>query len=355
MISSRSFAKKLIQWSAENPRNYPWIGERDPYKIWISEILLQQTRSDQAKNYYEQFISTFPTLNMLANSTEDEVLNLWKGLGYYSRARNLYQTARIIQEHYHSKFPNQYQDILSLKGIGSYTAAAISSFAYNQAYSVVDGNVIRLLSRVFGITKSIQDAAGKKYFQNFAQNLLDKKNPALYNQAIMNFGALVCLPQKPQCNTCIFKKNCIAHTTNEISKYPSKSAKLKIKKRYFHYFLIKNKHGKIPIRKRTESDIWKHLYEFPMIETEKKHEYIKSNTELASQLGLQDNTDFKISKLGEKRHKLSHQELLINYYLLENVAFKPKIKALFSFVKPENLVNFAFPKATDLILDYINT
>ena len=353
MISSRSFAKKLIQWSSENPRNYPWIGERDPYKIWISEILLQQTRSEQAKSYYENFINTYPTINKLANATEDEVLNLWKGLGYYSRARNLYQTALIIQKQHKYIFPKQYKEILALKGIGTYTAAAISSFAFNQAYAVVDGNVIRLLSRVFGINKSTQNAAGKKHFQNLAQKLIDKTYPALYNQAIMNFGAMVCLPQKPLCIQCAFNKDCAAYAQESISKYPNKQVKIKLKKRYIHFFLFKNKQGKIPIRKRIETDIWKHLYEFPMLETKTAHEFLKTDQQLLLNLGIEALRGFKISKLGQKKHKLSHQELYINYYLLENVGIKPKIKPLFSFVKPENLVNFAFPKATELILDYI--
>jgi A/G-specific adenine glycosylase len=353
MIKSGSFAKKIIQWSTENPRNYPWIGERDPYKIWISEIILQQTRSEQAKPFYENFILQFPTLQVLAKSSEDEVLNHWKGLGYYSRARNLYQTAQIIQTLHQGQFPEEYHDILKLKGIGVYTASAICSFAYNQAYAVVDGNVIRLLSRVFGINKSAVDASGKKYFQNLAQSLIDTKNPASYNQAIMNFGAIVCLPQKPLCQECTFQKNCVAYKLNEISKYPYKPKKIKLKERYLHFFLFKNKQGKIPIRKRTASDIWKHLYEFPMIETSQEHHFIKTDIQLIQQLGLSIQSDFKLTNLGQKRHKLSHQNLKINYYLLQNVDFNPKIKPLFSFVKPENLVNFAFPKATDPLLAYI--
>lgn len=353
MIKSKSFAKKLIKWSAENPRNYPWIGEQDPYKIWISEIILQQTRSEQAKPFYENFILQFPTLESLANSTEDDVLNHWKGLGYYSRARNLYHTAQIIQTNHKGVFPKEYHDILKLKGIGVYTAAAISSFAYNQTYAVVDGNVIRLLSRLFGINKSAIDASGKKYYQNLAQNLIDIKNPALYNQAIMNFGAMVCLPQKPLCQECTFNKTCKAYNQNEISKYPSKQEKIKLKARYLHYFLFKNKQGKIPIRKRTATDIWKHLYEFPMLETKQEHHFFKTDAQLIQKLGLLVQSDFKLTNLGQKRHKLSHQDLKINYYLLQNVDFNPKIKRLFSFVKPENLVNFAFPKATEPLLAYI--
>lgn len=353
MIKSGAFAKKIIQWSIENPRNYPWIGERDPYKIWVSEIILQQTRSEQAKPFYENFIWQYPSLQTLANSTEDEVLNHWKGLGYYTRARNLFHTAQIIQLQYQGQFPTEYPAILKLKGIGMYTAAAICSFAYNQAYAVVDGNVIRLLSRVFGINKSAVNASGKKYFHNLAQNLLDTKNPASYNQAIMNYGALVCLPQKPLCKQCVLNKNCTAYKQNTVSKYPIKQEKIKIKARYFHYFIFKNKQGKIPIRKRTDSDIWKHLYEFPMLETSQEHQFIKTDVQLIQKLGLSIQSDFKLIDLGQKRHKLSHQDLKINYYLLENVDFKPKIKPLFSFVKPENLVNFAFPKATDPLLAYI--
>lgn len=247
----------------------PWKGEKDPYKIWLSEIILQQTRVEQGLNYYNNFIKTFPDIHKLAKAADEKVFKLWEGLGYYTRCRNLLVTARYISKVLKGKFPDNYEDIRKLKGVGPYTAAAISSFAFNLPYAVVDGNVFRVLARIFGITVPIDSTDGKKYFATLADNLLDKKQPGFYNQAIMDFGAVVCKPVAPLCLNCGFKKFCSAFINNKINELPVKEKKISIKKRWFYYLVLEYK-NEIAIRQRIEKDIWQDLYEFPLIETEKE-------------------------------------------------------------------------------------
>ena len=247
----------------------PWKGEKDPYKIWLSEIILQQTRVEQGLNYYNNFIKTFPDIHKLAKASDEKVFKLWEGLGYYSRCRNLLVTARYISRELKGKFPDHYDSIRKLKGVGPYTAAAISSFAFNLPYAVVDGNVFRVLARVFGITIPIDSTDGKKYFATLAENLLDKRQPGFYNQAIMDFGAVVCKPVAPLCSNCGFQKNCSAFIHNKINELPVKEKKISIKKRWFYYLVLEYK-NEIAIRQRVEKDIWQDLYEFPLIETEKE-------------------------------------------------------------------------------------
>ncbi len=247
----------------------PWKGEKDPYKIWLSEIILQQTRVEQGLNYYNNFLKTFPDIHKLAKAADEKVFKLWEGLGYYTRCRNLLVTARYISKVLKGKFPDNYEDIRKLKGVGPYTAAAISSFAFNLPYAVVDGNVFRVLARIFGITVPIDSTDGKKYFATLADNLLDKKQPGFYNQAIMDFGAVVCKPVAPLCLNCGFKKFCSAFINNKINELPVKEKKISIKKRWFYYLVLEYK-NEIAIRQRIEKDIWQDLYEFPLIETEKE-------------------------------------------------------------------------------------
>ena len=216
----------------------PWKGEKDPYKIWLSEIILQQTRVEQGLAYYTNFIKTFPTVHQLAKAPDEKVFKLWEGLGYYSRCRNLLATARFISKELKGKFPDNYESIKALKGIGPYTAAAISSFAYNLPHAVVDGNVFRVLARVFGISKSIDSTEGKKQFTVLAEELLDKNHPGLYNQAIMDFGAVICKPAAPLCDTCVFKKECYAFRHNKVNALPVKEKKINIKKRWFYYLVL---------------------------------------------------------------------------------------------------------------------
>jgi A/G-specific adenine glycosylase len=261
------FPALLMQWNRQqNTRKMPWKGEKDPYKIWLSEIILQQTRVEQGLKYYEKFVSNFPDLNKLAAAKDEKIYKLWEGLGYYSRCKNLIETAKVISKKLDGKFPNTFENIIALKGIGHYTASAIASFAYDLPHAVVDGNVFRVLSRFFGIKKPIDSTEGKKLFSQLALELLDKKQPAIYNQALMDFGAVICKPQNPLCSSCVFQDHCLAFKNDLVNKLPIKRKKIKITTRWFNYLVIEY-HGKIYISKRTGSDIWKNLYEFPLIET----------------------------------------------------------------------------------------
>lgn len=263
------FVKKLLQWNdAENNRQMPWKREKDPYKIWLSEIILQQTRVDQGLEYYNRFVSTFPTIQQLANASETKVFKLWEGLGYYTRCKNLITTAKYIANELKGKFPDNYADILQLKGIGPYTAAAIGSFAFNLPYAVVDGNVFRVLSRFFGIATPIDSTEGKQFFTLLANKLLDKMQPGQYNQALMDFGAVICKPQIPDCNNCVLQTKCKAHAESRINQLPVKEKKIIKKTRWFYYLVIEHNERQY-VRLRGPKDIWENLYEFVLIENDK--------------------------------------------------------------------------------------
>lgn len=258
------FADKIIDWYKENKRDLPWRETKDPYKIWISEIILQQTRVVQGYDYYCRFMAHFPDVNTLANASEDEVMKCWQGLGYYSRARNLHAAAKVIAEK--GCFPTTYEEVRALKGVGDYTAAAICSFAYDLPYSVVDGNVYRVLSRWMGVEAPIDTGAGKKLFASLADEMMDKSRPALYNQAIMDFGALQCVPSSPSCLFCPLSDSCVALQKNLVDKLPRKERKTKVLDRYFSYIYVRAG-AYTYIKKRAAGDIWQNLYEFPLIET----------------------------------------------------------------------------------------
>lgn len=269
MDKKRYFRKKLLEWNRnENNRPMPWKAEKDPYKIWLSEIILQQTRVEQGWDYYNRFLAAFPSIERLAKSPEQKVFKLWEGLGYYTRCKNLIATAKFIVSKRQGKFPDTYNEILTLKGIGPYTAAAISSFAFNLPYAVVDGNVFRALSRFFGIDTAIDSSAGKNLFAALAEELLDKELPGIYNQSIMDFGAMICKPKNPLCRDCPLKTKCVAFLEKKIELFPVKAGKLMKKSRWFYYLIIDHK-GKVYVRKRDAKDIWENLYEFILIETEK--------------------------------------------------------------------------------------
>lgn len=261
------FSRGLADWYRRHKRDLPWRHERDPYKIWLSEIILQQTQVAQGLNYYLRFCETFPTVRHLAQASEDQVLKLWQGLGYYSRARNLHHAARTIVTEYRGLFPAEYPEIRALKGVGDYTAAAIASFAFNRPHAVVDGNVYRLLSRLFGIEIAIDSTQGKKQFRDLAEELLDRKNPATHNQAIMEFGSQFCRPVQPDCPNCIFAARCAAWNWKRVQDFPKKSKKTAVRHRFFNYLVIADQSGRILVNKRSENDIWKGLYEFMLIET----------------------------------------------------------------------------------------
>jgi len=261
------FSNLLISWYLEHKRELPWRLTKDPYAIWLSEIILQQTKVAQGLPYYNAFISTFPSVNDLANAPEEKVLKLWQGLGYYSRARNLHYTANYISEDLKGVFPTNYNDLLKLKGVGDYTASAIASICYKEPSAVVDGNVYRVLARFFGISTPINSSQGIKAFKKLAQELLDVSQPGTYNQAVMEFGARHCKPRNPDCSSCIFNDKCVALQKNIVAELPVKLKKTTIKKCYFNYFIIQSEENTILLQQRTKKGIWQQLYEFPLIET----------------------------------------------------------------------------------------
>lgn len=306
----------LIDWYKLNMRNLPWRETSDSYKIWVSEVILQQTRVAQGLNYYLRFIEKFPNVYILAQSSEKAVLKEWQGLGYYSRARNLHQGAKMVVEEYNGILPDTYNEIITIKGIGVYTASAILSIAYNKPYAVVDGNVYRVLSRLFAIDTPIDSTDGKKQFAILADKLLDRMCPGVHNQALMEFGALFCTPTQPPCQSCPLRSLCEASKLSMQFDFPVKSKKVNVRKRFFHYFNIKYK-DYIYLNKRVGNDIWKNMYEFPLIETTK-------DTNLADLMdtdsfkGVFKDTKIVIHSVSKKiKHVLTHQHIYAKFYVIE--------------------------------------
>ena len=342
------FRRKIMDWSASYNRAMPWKGEKNPYLIWLSEIILQQTRVEQGLPYFLTFKKKFPTVFDLAKAPLDDILLAWEGLGYYSRARNLHATAKNIVENYGGNFPNTYDEIIKLKGIGAYTAAAISSFAFDEPRAVVDGNVIRVLSRFKNEATPYDTTLGRKVFQQLADQFLDEKNPAKYNQAIMDFGAIICTPNNPQCGTCVVAKKCESFTKKNVESLPKRLKKISIKKRFFIYFILK-KDNKIAICKRAEKDIWQDLYQFPMVELAEEFE-LKHIIEVAKKkLGYAIKGDF----VGSDSQLLSHQKINCFFVNIENSsAFEKKNKeqANWIWVDERELQKFAMPKIINLFV-----
>lgn len=332
------FSNLLLDWYLQNKRSLPWRNSIDPYKIWLSEIILQQTKVAQGLPYYESFVSRFPSIYDLAKAPEEEVLKLWQGLGYYSRARNLHFTAKYIVDELEGEFPKDYKNLLQLKGVGEYTAAAIASFSYNETVAVVDGNVFRVLARVFNIDLDISDLKNKKEFQKLAQSLLPAESPASFNQAIMEFGALQCVPKKPDCSVCVFNNCCGALQYNKVQTLPVKLKKTKVRKRYFNYLILTDVNGDFVIQKRVEKDIWLNLYEFPLFE-----EFVESNVlatvEDIKKMTFENFTPAKISLLNDSyiKHKLSHQDLHLRFFKLQ---FN---EALSNAMPIEEILKYPFP------------
>lgn len=309
-----NFSKLLIDWYLQNKRDLPWRNTSNPYPIWLSEIMLQQTRVAQGMPYFYSFTTAFPTVFDLAKANEEQVLKLWQGLGYYSRARNLHQTAQYIANELNGVFPNNYKDLLQLKGIGEYTAAAIASFAYNEVVPVVDGNVFRVLSRYFEIETDIASASAKKEFSAMAMELISKVNPAIFNQAIMEFGALQCVPKNPNCWDCVFNQSCAALQKKKVDQLPVKLKKLKVRNRFFNYLIFSDEIENTIIHKRTDKGIWHNLYEFPLIESEKEEDFNTISEQIKS-----DFKNWNVKTIGEENsksiiHKLSHQHLHIKFW-----------------------------------------
>lgn len=315
-IDSFKISKTLQRWYHKNKRDLPWRETKDPYTIWISEVILQQTRVNQGYDYFLRFIDRFPNVKMLAKASQDEVLKQWQGLGYYSRARNLHAAAKQITEQFQGKFPETYIDILSLKGVGEYTAAAIMSIAYKAPFAVTDGNVSRVISRLFTLKEPINSVEGKKKIAEIAQTLLDPQQPDLHNQAIMDFGATICTPKQPRCSDCPLQNHCMAYENNAVSQYPKKNKLGKIRTRYFHYFYIVCKNNTY-LRQREASDIWKNLYELPLIETPQPFTLPElQNTAVFHQLFGKNPSGIFIHQFHIK-HTLSHQLIDTNFYKVE--------------------------------------
>jgi len=312
------FSKTLTHWYSNNKRSFPWRQTKNPYYIWLSEIILQQTQVKQGLPYYETFVDTYPTVFELANANEEEVLKLWQGLGYYSRARNLHESAKYITNQCDGVFPNNYKDLLKLKGVGDYTASAIASICFNEVTAVVDGNVYRTLSRYFGIETPINSTKGIKEFKNLAQELIDKKDPAEFNQAIMEFGAIQCKPSNPDCNVCPFNSGCVALQKNMVNTLPVKIKANKVKKRYFNFLVFVSSNGKTILEKREGKGIWQSLYQFPLIESDISLDYngFKSITKEHHLLN-RSHFDLSLYNKDEIIHKLSHQHLYTKFWIIE--------------------------------------
>jgi A/G-specific adenine glycosylase len=335
------FVKSLLKWNeTKNRRQMPWKGEKDPYKIWLSEIILQQTRVEQGLGYYQRFIKNYPRIQDLALAPEQEVFKLWEGLGYYSRCKNLIATARYIHNELNGVFPKDYDSILALKGIGSYTAAAISSFAYNLPYAVLDGNVFRVLSRIFDIEIPIDTSEGKSIFSTLAQSIIPNKKPAEYNQAMMDFGATICKPS-PECPTCFFNTRCSAFLQDKQLLLPVKLKRVSFEERWFTYVVLRHK-NRYAIRQRVTKDIWQNLFEFLLVETNKAVPLNKKLLMLYKNFGI-DADNAKIKETTNFKQRLSHQ--LIHFQFVEVTAAQiPKLPENVIWVEASQLKNYAFPK-----------
>lgn len=310
------FSKQIISWYNVNKRPLPWRKSNDPYRIWLSEIMLQQTRVEQGMPYYFKFTEKYPTVFDLAEAPENEVLKLWQGLGYYSRARNLHKTAQTIAGEFNGKFPESYAELKKLKGVGDYTASAIASFCFKIPAPVVDGNVYRVLSRFFGVDIPINSTSGIRYFKKLAEELIDGENPGEYNQGIMEFGAIQCKPKSPDCNTCPLNNKCVALEKGLVNELPVKLKKTKIKKRYFNYLVLLDG-DKTVLNQRKGKGIWQNLYEFPLIETmsEANESVIVAHDVLKKYVGT-NRYSISLYNEEEKVHKLSHQHIYTKFWIV---------------------------------------
>lgn len=309
------FQKEIITWYLQNKRALPWRDTRDPYVIWLSEIILQQTRVEQGLPYFHRFLDNFPTVADFAGATESQVLKLWQGLGYYSRARNMLFTAKQVCNLYAGVFPVLYDELIKLKGIGDYTAAAISSFSSDEAKPVLDGNVFRVLSRYFGIEVPINSPAGRKEFIQVAREMIIGQLPSVYNQAIMEFGALQCKPKSPSCSACPLQSSCYALRNNLINALPVKEKKLKKRVRYFNYFICVNADSLLVHQRRT-ADIWQEMFDFPLLETENDYKGCTSDFQIEVERFF--GATCKVTHLGQKKHLLTHQTIYVEFFALAN-------------------------------------
>ncbi len=342
-IETHTISKILCEWFLANQRTLPWRETRDPYKIWLSEIILQQTRVSQGTPYYLAFIGKHPSVESLARATEDDILKLWQGLGYYSRARNLHSAAKQVLNDFGGFFPSTYDDIIELKGVGPYTAAAIASIAFGQATAAVDGNVIRVVSRLFGITTNTNDTSTKKQIQSICDDLINGSNPGQHNQAMMEFGAIVCTPKNPDCNGCTLALFCQALKTNQVENLPYKIKKLKRRSRYFHYIVISDGNHTL-LEKRGKQDIWAGLYQFPMIELANE----VFSLDQIDQLQLMSPGITLEKSISVKKHVLSHQDIYATFHHFKTDKLPDGI---FLRIRLNEVHTFALPRLIDRYLE----
>ncbi|MDR2139803.1 MAG: A/G-specific adenine glycosylase [Tannerella sp.] len=341
----------FFTWYEENKRDLPWRQTKDPYLIWISEIILQQTRVVQGMEYYLRFVRRFPDVTSLAEATQETVLKYWQGLGYYSRARNLHEAAKDIQTRFHGTFPQRYEDILSLRGVGEYTAAAIASFAWNRPYPVVDGNVFRVLGRLYAIQTPIDTGEGKKQYSELARLIMNPQMAGLHNQAVMEFGALQCVPQNPDCRQCPFENRCMGYASGNPQQFPVRQHRTKTRNRYFHYLYIIYDREYTYLYRRTQNDIWKGLFELPLIETERTMDFaeLRETPAFRKLFNATGTSALTVEKSGVK-HVLSHQILYATFYRAEiqteNAALRDYLK-----IEKSTLGNYPVPK---LIYNYLS-
>lgn len=331
------FAQLLLRWhTADNTRSLPWKQEKDPYKIWLSEIILQQTRAEQGLPYYLRFIEKYPSVYELAAAPEDEVFRLWQGLGYYARCRNLLHTAREIVSRWGGEFPKTYEDLLSLKGVGAYTAAAIASFAYGLAHPVIDGNVYRVLARYFAEPVPVNTTEGKAVFTALAEQVFDPAHPAAYNQAIMDLGAVVCKPKQPLCTQCYLSAHCKAYISGQVDQFPIKLQKIKVKERHFFYWVFQHE-GKVYIRQRLQKDVWQNLYEFWLAE--------EPDPEPVRQI-LADAENIEAYQPDVFRHKqrLTHQLIHSSFSIVSLKRIPEALQDAGIWVSKADVDKYSFPK-----------
>jgi A/G-specific adenine glycosylase len=345
-----SFADKIVRWYEQNKRDLPWRHSTDPYVIWLSEIILQQTRVDQGLPYFYRFLESYPTIQDFAAASEQEVLKLWQGLGYYSRGRNMLKTAQFIVKYYQGIFPVKYAELLKLKGIGEYTAAAISSFSANEPRAVVDGNVSRVLARYLGIDEPINSTQGKKKFQELANQFLNLEKPALHNQAMMEFGALLCKPKNPDCENCPVRTGCYAYNHQAVQQLPVKLKTVKIKKRYFNYLVIQFDDG-VLLKKRKENDIWANMYDFPLIETKQIIDYqrILQSPLIKKYKNLIVITD--ISPI--EKTVLTHQQIYYRFISVKARHSQTLFPKTWFLAKWNHIEKFPMPKIISLLINKI--
>jgi len=346
------FNQQLMAWFEKNHRPMPWKGEKNPYLIWLSEIILQQTRVEQGLPYFQHFKDKYPDVHALADAPEDMIMKSWEGLGYYSRARNLHTAARYVAYELEGKFPHTYEGILQLKGVGPYTAAAIASFAYDLPYAVLDGNVFRVLSRYFGDATPIDSTAGKKRFRQLAQQLLEENTapPSVHNQAMMDFGATHCTPRNPSCSICPLQAHCQAFQSEQVDALPVKTKKIKKTNRYFQYLVIRQA-GRVLLHKRTDKDIWQQLYQFPLIELKQAprgEDALRAHLLWAQLFGEQAIEVTHIA--GPFRQTLTHQYIHATFWEIELEESQKLNSESFLLADQKNLTKFAFPKIIDCYL-----